>query len=130
MSVLLRHERTERYGETGVNQLHRKLADIALVGEDEGEHGVALADMVDVNRLYIATHRAGNGADLRDDAGAIHHGDAHLQKLLGGGHPGGGQRPAGIGGLGEQARERLAVAGFQRGGEGAQDAGHLVEAAF
>ncbi len=43
MSMLLRHQRAERYGEPGVDELGGKLADVPLVGEDEGEHRVAFA---------------------------------------------------------------------------------------
>ena len=111
-------KRAERNRVTCTDELDGKLADVALVGEHEGEHRAVPRMMWSISMDWML-HPAelGDGGDLGHDAGTVGHGDAHLQQLLGRRHPGRGERAARLGGLGQQGREPFAVAAGQRVGE-------------
>ena len=83
--------------------------------------------MVDLDGLDIAARRARDGSDLGHHAGTVLHGNAHFQEALRGGHPRRRQRPASLGGFGQECRERCAVVRCKRICERADDTLHLSQ---
>ena len=49
MGMLLNHEGAKRYGVTGIDEVDGQFAHIPLVGQYQRKHGVALADVVDLD---------------------------------------------------------------------------------
>ncbi len=84
--------------------------------------------MVDLDGLDIAPRLARYRRRLCDDALAVLHGNAHLEKLLGARHPCGGKGSAGFGGMAQKRGHGLAVPRFERLGELPDDIAYLGEA--